>query len=80
MDMLSKKYFLLELPFFLLEIDTSQLAKNEKIVPTYTLLVFPHRPKSVFFEKKKFPILSAKVSGAVVPFNTKKSQLVSLSK
>ena len=33
MDMLSKKYFLLELPFFLLEIDTSQLAKNEKIVP-----------------------------------------------
>ena len=34
MDMLSKKYFLLELPFFLLEIDTSQLAENEKIVPT----------------------------------------------
>ena len=53
MDMLSKKYFLLELPFFLLEIDTSQLAKNEKIVPTCLVYTFsiPHRPKSVFFEK-----------------------------
>ena len=77
MDMLSKKYFLLELPFFLLEIDTSQLAKTEKIVPTYLVYTFsiPHRNRS--YLKKKFPILSAKVSGAVVPFNTKKSQLVS---
>ena len=60
MDMLSKKYFLLELPFFLLEIDTSQLAKNEKIVPTYTFRSIPHRPKSVLFKKKSFPFYRQK--------------------
>ena len=62
MDMLSKKYFLLELPFFLLEIDTSQLAKNEKIVPTCLVYTFsiPHRPKSVLFQKKSFPFYRQK--------------------
>ena len=46
MDMLSKKYFLLELPFFLLEIDTSQLAKNEKIVPTCLVYTFSIPPQT----------------------------------
>ena len=69
MDMLSKKYFLLELPFFLLEIDTSQLAKNEKIVPTCLVYTFsiPHRPKSVLFEKKSFPFYRQKYLEPLFP-------------
>ena len=46
MDMLSKKYFLLELPFFLLEIDTSQMAKNGKIVPTCLVYTFSIPPQT----------------------------------